>query len=805
MSQEQFEAIVSNNPIYVKISRHMDSLDAFKKAMMRRNGKAVNERKGGSQRIEDIFDAGLVDDERVFRAAFQADLFRSIINAGKLAEQNGGTEAGFSVGANWIHEVPNAQGAVTFSSEKLRKQIVDALKKSGAEGANGETGDTLFDALFGNGENLTIFKEKPSNGKKGIVSIYGEDGRLHTYELPDNNAEGWAKGLLDFTDGNTFASLWEKWGEFAVSAVRAGATQLNPVFALRNLLRDTLNAATYNQYGTFIPVVSSIEGVVKDLMDKKPAQMYKSMGLEMGGFMGRSRLAGARKSNNYLLSKNWAQAQLRKGFFKAIADVVGVTENGTRIKNFENAYDYMLKNGASDKAAQMIAGCWSLDATVDFLRSGTIGQKINKFIPFFNAGVQGIDQFLRGFGLQDPKAWDLPGSKKERAARTVMQGVSWLTTLSILGWIVSNALRDEDDPEDEELPPHERWNYISFGNFRMPIPYEAGYIFASIPKAVLETVVKGDANALPECLKMFGTSFPLQAGSLHELMRNNALFAPLIDVAFNEDWKGSQIVPSYVRDSKESWEWYTRRTTGLSKDLGKALHKIIGNSYFSAPAYIDTMFDGWTGGLYSKLAKLAYGESELGFDTTRPSDWPVVGTLFRSPTATRVAGNFYDELKELERKVGSGTATVEEAGRKVLLDETANKIRPLWDENGKLMNPNNGLSRKYRFDKMDENNLKARREIKSTPTDAATLRKEGIRKLAMSASNPASSEHLVENSLKMLKAGGVTLQEAKDAILRYAEETGKIKGATIGRHWLILEAVWNGEEIPDGLKRKKRQ
>ena len=805
MSQEQFEAIVAANPIYVKISRHMDSLDAFKKAMMRPNGKAVNQRKGGSQRIEDIFDAGLIDDERVFRAAFQADLFRSIVNAGKLAERSGGVEAGFSVGANWIKEVPNAQGAVKFSPEKLRKQIVDALKNAGAEGANGETGNDLFDALFGNGENLTIFKEKPSSGKKGVVSIYGEDGRLHTYELPENNAEGWAKGLLDFTDGNTFASLWEKWGELAVSAVRAGATQLNPVFALRNLLRDTFHAATFNEYGKFIPVVGSIEGVVKDLMDAKPAQMFKAMGLEMGGFMGRSRLAGARKSNSYLMSKNWFSAQLRKGFFKAIADVVGVTENGTRVKNFENAYDYMLKHGASDKAAQMIAGCWSLDATIDFLRSGAAGQKINRLIPFFNAGVQGLDQFVRGMGWQDPKAWDISPDRKSRRARTVMQGVAWLTTMSVLGWIISKALHDDDDPTDAELPPHERWNYISFGNFRMPVPYEAGYIFASIPKAVLETVVSGDKNALPECLKMFATTFPLQAGSLHELMRNNALFGPLIDVAFNEDWKDSQIVPSYVRDSKESWEWYTRKTTGLSKDLGKALHKVIGNSYFSAPAYLDVMFDGWTGGLYSKLARLAYGEAEFGFDVTRPSDWPIIGTLFRSPTASRVAGNFYDEVRDLERKVGSGSASVEEVGRKVLLDETAAKIRPLWDENGKLMLNSPVLSRKYRFDKMDENNLKAQRAIKAVPSDAATLRKEGMRKLAMSASNPASSEQLVENSLKMLKAGGVTLQEAKDAIQSYAEETGKIHGGTIGRHWRILEAVWNGKEIPEELKPKKRR
>jgi len=754
--------------------------------MLRRGGKAVNERKGGGGRIEDIFDAGLADDERVFRAAFQADLFRSIVRAGERAKANGGTEGGFSLGSNWIVEVPNAKGAVTFSAEKLRKQVVDALRNAGAQGAGGETGDALFDALFGTGDNLTIFKERPSNGKNGVVSIYGEDGRLRTYELPEVNAEGWAKGLLDFTDPRN-PTLWEKWGEIAVAAVRSGATQLNPAFALRNLMRDTLHVATMNQYGTFIPVVGSVQGVVGDLLGSKPARTFEAMGLQMGGMLGKSRLDSARRSNRYIMSKNWFQAQMAKGLTKALADVIGITENGTRVKEFQLANDYMLKHGASPKAAGMIAGCNALDASIDFLRSGYAGQALNREIPFFNAGIQGLDQLFRNLGLQDPKAWDLFGSRKARAARTLLQGLATLTSVALLSWLFNR--RDEKSKRKEkELPPHERWNYISFGDFRFPVPYEAGYLFASLPRAVLDATVDGDKSAVGDCLKMFSTTFPVQADSLHGFMRNFARIAPLVDIAFNEDWKESPIVPQHVMDSKESWEWSTAKTSGFSKDLAKALHGVIGNSRLASPAHLDALFDGYTGFIYGKLARLAYGEQDFSFDASRPNDWPVLGTLFRSPAVSRLAGDFYGERENLKLKAGSGTATIAEYGRLSVLDEVAKDIRPFWDANRRLM-ADRDMPRAERFDRMDANSVKATDAIRAISRDESVMRERGMSHLAAKLANPSATGDSWERAAKMLKADGASLPDAQKALRRYGRAHGWSRD-TVNKRLRLLTARW---------------
>jgi len=653
MSQEQFEAIVAANPIYVKIARRRESTDAFRDRMMKRRGKAVNRRKGGGQQIEDIFDAGLVDDERVFKAAFQADLLRSLVNAGKRGESAGGVEAGYTIGANWLREVPNAQGEVKFTAEKLRKQITDAMVSQGVA-TDKAAAKTIFDQLFNGGDDtLSIFKEKPSDGKNGVVSLYDESGKLHTYELPENNAEGWAKGLMGFTDA-TKPNILEQWVQIAAAATRSGATTLNPVFALRNIVKDTLHASTVNEFGAYIPGVSTVQGIAMDLMNTSAKQIFENMGIPMGSMLGESRLTSARRANNYLMSKNWFERQWNKGIKKAIADFVGFSENGSRIKEFKNVRDFMLKNGASEKAADMLAGANALDITIDFQRGGEITKAINRFIPFFNAGVQGLEQAARSLGILRAKEWQRNDSRGKRAARTVLQGAGTLTMLALAAEFYN---RSDDDRKKrvDALKPHEKWNYISFDDIRIPVPYEIGYAFASIPKAVAAELYDGQEGAVAECLNMLRKTLP----GLNP--RDMALIGPALNVAMNELWTGSDIVPEHVMRGKRSYDWYDERTSEFSKHLAKAFHKVFGDSKLASPAHLDAFLNGVTGNMYGRTIGAIGGESKSEIDPARPYTWPGVGTFFRNnATASRTMSDFYERRNELTRMKGSGEASVGE-------------------------------------------------------------------------------------------------------------------------------------------------
>lgn len=655
MSQAQFEAIVAANPVYVKISRRRDAVDVFRNAMLNRRGKAVNQRTGSGRQIEDIFDAGLVDDERVFAAAMQADVLRSIVELGKKGERAGGVKAGFSTGANWLREVPNAKGAVKFTAEKLRKQITDAMQGAAVAGSKADA-DSLFDQLFSNGKDvLTIFKEKPSNGKNGIVSLYDQDGNLHTYELPENNAKGWAEGLLGFTDGSK-PNILEQWAQIAAAATRSGATVLNPTFAVRNLVRDTLHAAVVNEYGWFIPGYSTVQGVAMDLFNTQSKQMFEAMGLQMGSMLGEAKLQSAKKANKYLMSKNWFTRQMNKGVKKMIADFVGFSENGSRIKEFKNVRDYMLKHGASEKAAAMLAGANALDITIDFQRGGKQSKRINRFVPFFNAGIQGLEQTARTFGLLKAQAWQLEGSRKKKAAKTLLKGGAYITMLALAAELFNH---DDDERKERmaDLKPHEKWNYIPFGDVRIPVPYEIGYVFASIPRAVYAEVYDGQKGAIAECLSMMWKVLPGLS------LKNIAGLGPILSVAMNETWTGSAIVPEHIMRSKKSYDWYDSRTTEFSKYLAKAFHKVFGDSYIASPAHLDALFNGLTGNMYGRLlsigadvAKLRTGQTSV--DSTRPHTWPVIGTMFRNNmTASRALNDFYEMREELTRKKGSKEAT----------------------------------------------------------------------------------------------------------------------------------------------------
>ncbi len=675
MSQEQFETIVAANPIYVKIARRRESPDLFRDSMLKRKGKAVNKRTGSGRQVEDIFDAGLVDDERIFAAAFQADILRSLVAAGKRAETAniastmGGAPAAYSVGANWLKEVPNAQGAVKFTAEKLRKQITDAMQKSG-QAASKSDADNVFDALFDDGKDtLTIFKEKPSNGKNGLVSLYDEDGKLHTYELPEVNAEGWAKGLMGFTDA-TKPNILEQWAQIAAAATRSGATVLNPTFALRNIVKDTLHAATVNEFGIYFPGASTVQGIAMDLLNTNAKQLFDSMGIQMGSMLGEAKLQSARRANRYLMSRNWFEAQWNKGIKKVIADFVGFSENSSRIKEFKNVRDFMMKRGASEKAADMLAGCNALDITLDFQRGGETTKTINRWVPFFNASVQGLEQTARAFGLLRAKEWQREPNRLKRASRTVLQGAAYLTMLALISELFN---RSDDDRKKKvaELKPHEKWNYISFGDVRIPVPYEIGYIFASIPRAVVAELYDGQDGAVKECLEMFRRTLPGLSP------RDMALIGPALEAAMNESWTGRAIVPEHVMRSKRSYDWYDERTSEFSKRLARALHPIFGDSRWASPAHIDYVFNGITGNMFKRTIG---GISDLAeLDSTRPHTWPVVGTFFRNnATASRVVGDFYERKIELTRKKGSGEASpleIAELSAAEKIADTLSKLR----------------------------------------------------------------------------------------------------------------------------------
>jgi hypothetical protein len=427
-------------------------------------------------------------------------------------------------------------------------------------------------------------------------------------------------------------------------------------------------------------------------MNSKASQIYDNMALGMGTMLGRSSLPSAKKATKYIQSKNWFIRQWNKGVIKGIADMVGYSEDGTRIAAFKNARDYMLKHGASEKAANIIAGANAGDITINFLRGGETVKRINRIVPFFNAGVQGVVQSARAFGLADPKAWSRIQSRKGRAAMTMGKGIGGLMMTALLAELY-NHLSDNEE-EIMELKPHEKWNKLPIGNFRLPIPHVFGYLFMSLPRAVFYEVYHGDKGAVKECLGMFRKTFPWLSP------RDVALLGPTLEVAMNETWSGSPIVSPHVMENRESYDWYTPRTTTFSKALAKALHTVFGNSKVASPAHIDAFLNKLTGNMYGNLLGLFDGD--VGFDSSRPHTYPIVGRFFRSDaTSSRLIDDFYSRRDELRRKKGSGKATGEEEAKLKDANRVADELSDLRKQ-AESVRKNDSLSNKQKYDELEK-------------------------------------------------------------------------------------------------------
>ena len=671
ISQETYDKIVAEHPIYVRITRRY----ANDGAGTRQSGQAINKRTGGFDHILDPIDAALMDQEKFLRACFQAKTLQLIVKAGKRAAEenvvsiknNGGPgsatlnppdEAHNAVGAYWPVEVPNAQEGVKFTSAKLGKQLEkaanDFAKSTGADPIPLE--EFVKDFTEDNASLLTIFRDKPSQGKHNLVSVY-IDGKLHTYELPDMK---WANMLTDVYDKSDFNALEKTFG-LATAGIRLGATTINSGFALRNGIRDSLHSAVMSESGA-LPLLGSMNGMIQQLLGKEAAVMFRSMGGHMSDLVGVTKEQKWNHGGKVALAQNalesigaysatdWA---LMKPVIKACADVLSYPELGPRIREMSGVLAKGRKAGLSEDACAILAMSHAKDISIDFQRAGRLMKRINHFIPFSNAMWRGTEQTVRNFGLLPALPHQFEDRNLNRAGKNVARGLAFVTS-----WVATLAMLEMSGDEKDrraafERSPTEKWEYEHVGDWRFPLPFELGFIFGAIPKAAIYEMY-GDKGAMKECLAAFNQAMPSKYANPDTAVGSISLFTPWIGLMRNQDYRGRPIVPQHIMENREEKDWYTQYTTELSKKIGAFIGK--------SPAQLEYLLDSYTGGLYRRVATAV---ENVG-DTSRLQQgrgFSFLDTLRARPQANRLIEDFYRFGEEGKRKLGSGTITLEEYGK----------------------------------------------------------------------------------------------------------------------------------------------
>ena len=332
--------------------------------------------------------------------------------------------------------------------------------------------------------------------------------------------------------------------------LRTGAT-MSPSFILRNFLRDTVFAGITSKNG-FIPFVDSIRGAIALAKDQAMRAEFEAAGVTEFNFY--SSQKARIKSLDAMAGETPTNAwEIIKAAFSNLEAASDFVESSTRMGEYMKARKNNLSMEEAARAAR--------ESTIDFSRSGRLGEQVNQIVPFFNACLQGGDKMVRLFRE------DFVGTSLKVFKYIV------LPSLLVMAW-------NWDKDWYKDLDPDIKNNYWCLGrNIRIPKPQEAGVLFGSGIEALFQQAADKDKDAVSNFLKAFSSNM------IPSVLPT--LILPLIEWSANYSfYKGRPLVGNKYSRLPDELQ-YNDYTSELSKGIGSTL-KV-------SPMKIDNLVRGYTG------------------------------------------------------------------------------------------------------------------------------------------------------------------------------------------------------------------
>lgn len=427
--------------------------------------------------------------------------------------------------------------------------------------------------------------------------------------------------------------------------LRTGAT-ISPSFIVRNLLRDTMSATVNSKTGFYLPFVDNVRGAWKLHFDKEFSAEYHASGASMSTYM-RADADSSRDITKELLGHKYdsypvvvKQArQLISWAWHNYEKFGNLVEDSTRAGEFRRARNQGL---SIDQAGQL-----AREITLDFSRHGKKGQIVNKYVPFFNATIQGTDKFIRTF--------------KDNPMRAILNTVIWIILPSLGLWAINH-----DDDWYKELD--ENTKYTSWGiplpggtHLLIPKPQEVGILFGSGIEAVLNQMTGTDPHGMKEWARQYAEAM---TPSLYP-----AVVRPLIEWMTNYSfWTGRNLVPASLQKAPSEMQ-FTSYTSELAKSLGDTW---LAKSIKLSPIAIDNWISGWFGSAGRFIANMLNDPISYVRGNSRPSEpakyWyemPVIGSFVRqNGQNSEYVNRMYEIQKDMNDDYERSDAGKQRKGKK---------------------------------------------------------------------------------------------------------------------------------------------
>tara|TARA_R100000951_G_scaffold85912_1_gene73621 strand:- start:298 stop:4116 length:3819 start_codon:yes stop_codon:yes gene_type:complete len=471
----------------------------------------------------------------------------------------------------WIKKKKGNLKPITVQRKELEKffdkETLDKLSNKGVE----ELSIFRQEAVYPDGNSISL-----RNTKTGKYEVYevGED-LVTAFRVMDNPSMNFVVKFL--TAPTRF--------------LRTGAI-VTPDFALPNFFKDTMNATFLSKIG-WIPIVDSIKGifhvVYKD--PKRATEAYKRF-LKNGGAQSTLRSVDRTMFDadaHAILNKGVMRNEYSTPILGQFRYFTEISEEATRVAMSEKVYKVAKKKGLSERDALERAGFEARDL-LDYAKKGTLGARVNKGVPFFNARIQG-----------SVKAYEAFRDRRTKFLSMIAIAVSLPTFMAY------NALVDEDgklDKDYQELPDYIKNNkYYAKVNGKgvfFPKGFEVGTFFSNLTEKVLDYLRTNEKQDFMSYVKEFTLEHAKGYTPIPTFAR--PFFENFIDYSL---FREAPILPADAPKDMLNSYYSTEYTNPTIKALAENLATMVGpDNYFANPIYVENIYDSYFGSV-GRMAKEA--------------------------------------------------------------------------------------------------------------------------------------------------------------------------------------------------------
>ena len=478
--------------------------------------------------------------------------------------------------------------------------------------------------MGGMNSNDTLIATKIVDSLDDVLIQYGR-GKAHgdvIYVLKNGKPEAWKINdplLLESLTNMSPKTMDGVLDAIAVTSrfMTANITGMNIIWSLfSNAPRDIATFVTYAPTKNPIKLARALgSAYLNKFKGDKADPLYKEFIALGAGQTGvytadrkltiQARKKLARKSTNNILKKIDYNPLDWIGF---VSDTI---ESGPRFAT----YKILREQGMSEVEAFYAA----MDITVNFRRGGRISREINKFVPFFNANVQGLDKFRRWITVEELAG--KPNRKKAVATRT-LTFIAVSAALAALSYGINNA-DEEKEKEYEQLSTFTKNTYWVFpvGDgkyFAVPKPREIA-VLSSLFETCMEYGIGENDHAFDEFFAYASENFlPTIANDIAQvgskgvvdtaanIIGSLGLIGVFSYLVANRDFLGRPIVSSGLQNLEKK-DQYTDRTSKIAYWIGQAFN--------GSPEQIDFFFQQILGGWW-KGQKALFPVGEKNRDWT---------------------------------------------------------------------------------------------------------------------------------------------------------------------------------------------